>query len=58
MTAPAEAAPMREDVTQADRENCKHKFSGWREFDDGCGGETVCELCGIGAMAYTLSLDI
>lgn len=36
---------------------CDHDFQGWREFDDGCGGETVCAKCGIGAMAHTLSLD-
>jgi len=39
------------------REPCNHNFQGWRQFDDGCGGETVCSKCGIGAMAYTLSLD-
>lgn len=50
-------------VTQADTEasggdpECEHHFCGWREFDDGCGGETVCEKCGLGALAYTLSLD-
>ena len=35
---------------------CKHDFQGWREFDDGRGGEQVCTKCGIGAMSYTLSL--
>ncbi len=35
---------------------CKHDFQGWREFDDGRGGEQVCTKCGIGAMAHTLSL--
>lgn len=35
---------------------CKHDFQGWREFDDGHGGEQVCTKCGIGAMSYTLSL--
>ena len=33
---------------------CDHKFSGWREFDDGNGGEQVCAKCGIGAMADSL----
>jgi len=36
---------------------CKHDFQGWRQFDDGNGGEQVCTKCGIGAMAHTLSLD-
>ncbi|UIJ43753.1 hypothetical protein LZK98_11690 [Sphingomonas cannabina] len=36
---------------------CEHDFQGWREFDDGRGGERVCTKCGLGAMAYTLSLD-
>lgn len=36
---------------------CKHDFQGWREFEDGNGGEQVCIKCGIGAMAHTLSLD-
>jgi len=35
----------------------KHEFSGWREFEDGNGGETVCKHCGVGAMAYTLACD-
>ena len=37
---------------------CDPDFQGWREFDDGLGGETVCTKCGMGAMAYTLSLGI
>lgn len=36
---------------------CAHDFHGWREFEDGRGGERVCANCGLGAMAYTLSLD-
>lgn len=36
---------------------CEHDSQGWREFDDDLGGETVCTKCGMGAMAYTLSLD-
>lgn len=31
-----------------------HDFKGWREFDDGRGGETVCAKCGMGAMAFSL----
>lgn len=38
--------------------DCQHDFQGWREFDDGLGGETVCTKCGLGAMAFTLSMDI
>lgn len=41
----------------AKAEACEHNFQGWREFDDGRGGEQVCTKCGIGAMAHTLSLD-
>lgn len=37
---------------------CDHDFQGWREFEDGLGCEQVCTKCGIGAMAWTLSLDI
>jgi hypothetical protein len=36
------------------REKCDHVFKGWREFEDGNGGERVCEKCGMGAMAFTL----
>lgn len=36
---------------------CDHDFRGWREFEDGNGGEQVCTKCGMGAMAHTLSLD-
>ena len=39
------------------KDPCEHDFQGWREFDDGLGGERVCSKCGLGAMAYTLSLD-
>lgn len=37
---------------------CDHDFQGWREFEDGLGGEQACTKCGLGAMAHTLSLDI
>ncbi len=33
---------------------CEHQFSGWREFDDGLGGETFCQRCGMGAMAHDI----
>ena len=33
---------------------CEHEFTGWRECDDGCGGEQVCRLCGTGAMSHSL----
>jgi hypothetical protein len=36
---------------------CEHDFQGWREFDDGCGGETVCKRCGMGAMSHSLRCD-
>ena len=36
---------------------CDHDFQGYREFEDGRGGEQVCTKCGLGAMAHTLSLD-
>lgn len=37
--------------------DCEHEWGGWREFEDGRGGEQVCKKCGLGAMAHTLSLD-
>jgi hypothetical protein len=36
------------------REPCDHDFRGWRDFEDGNGGEQVCTKCGLGAMAHTL----
>lgn len=36
----------------------KHDFQGWREFEDGLGGETVCAKCGMGALEYTLKLGV
>ena len=35
---------------------CDHDFTGWREFWDGNGGEQVCSKCGLGAMAWTLTV--
>ena len=34
---------------------CEHEFSGWREFDDGNGGEQFCARCGMGAMQHSLA---
>lgn len=36
---------------------CEHKFDGWREFEDGRGGEQFCQRCGQGAMAHSMSID-
>ena len=33
---------------------CEHDFQGWREFDEGRGGERVCSRCGMGAMSHSL----
>lgn len=33
---------------------CDHDFTGWRDFEDGNGGEQVCSKCGTGAMSYSL----
>lgn len=33
---------------------CEHEFKGWREFEDGRGGEQVCEKCGTGAMRHSM----
>lgn len=33
---------------------CEHEFAGWREFNDGLGGEQVCTKCGVGAMSASL----
>lgn len=37
---------------------CEHEFEGWREFDDGRGGERVCKKCGCGAMSHTLHIGL
>ena len=34
--------------------HCDHVFEGWREHEDGMGGEQVCKHCGVGAMWHTL----
>lgn len=33
---------------------CEHNFQGWREFEDGHGGEKVCTKCGVGAMGWSM----
>lgn len=33
---------------------CEHDFQGWREFEDGSGGEQVCSRCGQGAMSHDM----
>ena len=37
---------------------CDHDFKGWREFEDGLGGEQVCTKCGMGAMTYSLRMGL
>lgn len=31
-----------------------HDFQAWQEFEDGCGGTTVCIRCGISAMSHSM----
>jgi hypothetical protein len=31
-----------------------HDFQGWIEFDDGCGGTSVCTRCGISAFSHAM----
>lgn len=33
---------------------CEHDFQGWREFEDGLGGEQVCSRCQTGAMSHSM----
>lgn len=33
---------------------CEHEWRGWRDFEDGCGGERVCAKCGAGAMGHDM----
>ena len=37
---------------------CDHDFQGFRAFEDGNGGEQVCTRCGMGAMAYSLAMNV
>jgi hypothetical protein len=41
----------------ADGGPCEHVFTGWRDFEDGCGGETFCEKCGTGAMSHDMHVN-
>jgi hypothetical protein len=36
---------------------CEHDFQGWREFENGLGGEQFCSKCGMGGMEHTLRND-
>ena len=33
---------------------CEHDFKGWRNFEDGTGGERVCSNCGLGAQEWSM----
>lgn len=33
---------------------CEHVWTGWREIDDGHGGEQFCAKCGLGALSHSL----
>lgn len=35
-------------------ERCDHDFKGYREFEDGLGGESACTKCGMGALHHSL----
>ena len=35
-------------------DGCDHDFRGFRAFEDGSGGESVCTKCGMGAMTHSL----
>jgi hypothetical protein len=36
---------------------CEHIFGGWREFEDGRGGEQFCTKCGMGAMSHSMAVS-
>lgn len=56
-TAPGHSRAEPERITFAQcGKPCDHDFQGWREFDDGNGGEQVCSKCGIGAMEWSMWL--
>lgn len=42
------------DVMEACGKGGLHEWGGWREFDDGRGGERFCQKCGLGAMGHSL----
>lgn len=35
---------------------CEHEFGGWREFEDGSGGEQFCPKCGTGSMSHSMRM--
>ncbi len=35
---------------------CQHEWGGWREFEDGNGGEQFCQRCGMGIMSHDMWL--
>jgi hypothetical protein len=35
---------------------CEHEFGGWRNFEDGSGGEQVCQKCGMGFEAWAMRM--
>lgn len=41
---------------------CEHDFQGWRDIEDEdgrvCGGETVCNRCGMGAMSHGMRIGL
>ena len=37
---------------------CEHEFDGWRDFEDGHGGEQFCQRCGMGAMGHSMRMGI
>lgn len=43
-----------EPTHETDGTKCDHFLGGWREFDNGRGGEQYCVHCGIGAMQLSL----
>lgn len=45
--------PTREEIEACEKGGL-HEWGGWREFDDGRGGEQFCQKCGLGAMGHTL----
>ena len=45
-----------------DKGPCEHDFKGWRDIyddqDNVCGGEAVCERCGMGAMSHSIKIGM
>lgn len=35
---------------------CQHEFEGWREFEDGNGGSTVCKHCGLDSFSHDIRI--